>query len=277
MKEQIKSLLKSIGIYHPLQSSYRSLLRFFQRVQYKIAYNKYKGEGYVCNFCKASYSKFVPEYPSPEIANAIYSNDVIAGYGENVFCPACLSKNRERLVKDILENYLQVEKKNILHFSPEKHLFRYLQPLSNVTTVDIFPGFYKSIDKKIMPGDATALSFPDDQFDLVIGNHILEHIPDDHKAMKEIYRVLRHGGVAILQCPWSASLSHTIEDPAISNADKQAELYGQSDHVRIYTLTDYVERLRGAGFSVKIIPYSELLRFRKHATQEREPVVLAYK
>ncbi|MCG2613002.1 methyltransferase domain-containing protein [Terrimonas sp. NA20] len=277
MKEQLKSILKSIGVYHPLQSLYRSILRNFENLRYKITYNRYKGKGYTCNFCNATYSKFVPEYPSQEISNAIYTNKVIAGYGENVFCPNCLSKNRERLVKDVLDNFIHFQEKKILHFSPEKHLFRYLKPLSDITTIDIFPGFYKYIDKKIIYGDATDLRFADNSFDIVIANHILEHIPDDRKAMKEIHRVLLKGGVALLQCPWSVSLAKTIEDPSINDKAKQAELYGQADHVRIYTLEDYIERLKHSGFTVRTIPYEELLQFSRHATQVGEPVVLAYK
>ncbi|MET0462393.1 MAG: methyltransferase domain-containing protein [Chitinophagaceae bacterium] len=244
---------------------------------YKTTYRKYKGIGFTCNFCNAQYSKFVPEYPSADIADAIYSNNVIAGYGENVYCPSCMSKNRDRLVKDLLDNYVEFKAKKILHFSPEKALFNYLSPSANVTTIDIFPGFYHSIDRKIIYGDATNLDFPDGTFDIIIANHILEHIPDDRQAMKEIYRTLRTGGVAILQCPWSESLPTTIEDPAIKNPAKQAALYGQADHVRIYAFHDYTDRLKQAGFIVKVISAEELAKFREHAIQTGEPAVLAYK
>jgi SAM-dependent methyltransferase len=277
MKEQIKSLLKKIGVYHPLQSSYRNMLAFFRCTSYRLRYRKYKGKGFTCNFCNASYSEFVPEQPSTAIAGAINTNRVIAGFGANVYCPNCLSKNRERLVKDVLDHYIDFKGKRILHFSPEKHLFRYLKPLADVITIDIFPGFYKTIDRHIQHGDATALDFKDESFDLVIANHILEHIPDDKQAMREMFRVLRTGGVAVLQCPWAENLSNTIEDPQIKDAAKQEELFGQADHVRIYTLADYVERLKSCGFDVRVISYEELSRFRIHAIQVGEPAVLAYK
>jgi SAM-dependent methyltransferase len=277
MKENLKKLLKSIGIYHPLQSSYRNSLFFLQNLKYRITYKKYKGSGFVCNFCGAAYQKFVPEYPSLDIEQAINSNNVIAGYGENVFCPNCLSKNRERLLKDVMDHFLDLRNKKVLHFSPEKHLYQYLKTRANVTTIDILPGFYKTIDSSIVYGDATSLQFEDESFDLVIANHILEHIPEDLKAMKEMYRVLRNGGVAILQVPWSEILPATIEEPYIADPQRQARLYGQKDHVRIYSLNDYVARLSAAGFNTKVIPYESLEQFKIHAIQEKEHVVLGYK
>ena len=277
MKEQIKTFLKKLGLYHPLQSNYRATLDLIRRVKNKLTYNKYKGSGFTCNYCGAVYQRFVPHYPAADIAEAINSNKVIAGYGENVFCPNCMSKSRERLIKVAIDNFLDVENKELLHFSPEKKVFKYLKNKARVTTADISPAFYKNIDPSIRFADATKLEFDDNSFDVVIANHILEHIPDDLKAMKEIYRVLKDNGVAILQVPWSQTLATTIEDPLINDPVMQARLYGQKDHVRIYTLDNYTTRLGKAGFKVKVIPYSALMQFSMHALQENEPLVLGYK
>ncbi|WP_276481155.1 class I SAM-dependent methyltransferase [Paraflavitalea pollutisoli] len=277
MKEKAKQLLKQIGWYHPLQSLYRNTRLQLTNLRYRILYRKYSGSGFTCNFCGASYSQFVPEYPSNDIAPVIYGQKVIAGFGEHVYCPRCLSKNRDRLVKVVLDHYLDSNHKRVLHFSPEKQLFANLSRRSMVTTVDIEPGFYKSIDKSITFADATQLQFADNSFDIIIANHILEHIPDDRKAMREIYRVLQQQGVAILQAPWSQSLPATIEEPTIADPIQQARLFGQRDHVRIYTLDDYVERLTAAGFAVRVISAVELTTYSHHAIQAGEPVVLGYK
>ena len=277
MKEQIKTILKKLGLYYIFQSNYRALLASFIRVKNKLSYSKYKGSGFTCNFCGAVYQHFVPDYPTTEIAEAINSNKVVAGYGENVFCPNCMSKNRERLVKVALDNFLEIENKKILHFSPEKKVFNYIKNKARVTTVDISPAFYKNIDASIKFADATKLDFDDKSFDIIIANHILEHIPDDLKAMKEMFRVLKDNGVAILQVPLSQSLATTIEDTLIDDPAKQAKLYGQKDHVRIYTLDNYTSRLAKAGFNVKVVPYSTLTQFSLHALQENEPLVLGYR
>jgi len=277
MKEQIKTFLKRLGLYHLLQSNYRATLELLTRSKNKLAYNKYKGSGFTCNYCGAVYQRFVPHYPAADIAESINSNKVIAGYGENVFCPNCMSKSRERLIKVAIDNFLDVENKELLHFSPEKKVYNYLKNKARVTTADISPAFYKNIDPSIRFADATKLDFADNSFDIIIANHILEHIPDDMKAMKEMFRVLKDNGVAILQVPWSQSLTTTIEDPLIDDPVKQAKLYGQKDHVRIYTLDSYTTRLGKAGFKVKVIPYSALMQFSMHALQENEPLVLGYK
>jgi SAM-dependent methyltransferase len=289
MKENLKSILKKLRLYHPLQSAYRSGLSFIHNQYRKLTYSKYKVKlspasvpsnfppSFQCNFCNAAYTKFVPEYPTPDIAPAINNDNVIAGYGPNVYCPNCLSKNRERLIKAVLQTYLSIDGKKILHFSPEKHLFHFISKTAHVTTVDITPGFYRNIDDTIQYADATNLPFTNDSFDILIANHILEHIPEDVKAMKEMFRVLNAKGLAILQVPYSETLSVTLEDPYINDPARQAALYGQKDHVRIYSKTGYVQRLQQAGFYVTVLTPDILAPFRIYAIQENESVFLCSK
>jgi SAM-dependent methyltransferase len=277
MKEFLKSILKSLNIYHPLQSFYRNTINVAKKKYYQLTYLRYKGKGFTCNFCNASYEKFIPEYPSLQTAEALYRNDVIAGYGENVFCPNCMSKNRERLVGAVLQNLLPVENTSILHFSPEKNLCIFLKTKARVTSADLLPGFYKTIDPSIVNADATKLHFEDESFDIVIANHVLEHIPEDVKAIKEFYRVLKKGGFAILQVPYSEKLETTIEDPFINDPQQQERLYGQKDHVRIYSLENYLRRLEAGNFTTKVITADSLKQFAVHAIQEKECVILGYK
>jgi predicted SAM-dependent methyltransferase len=105
---------------------------------------------------------------------------------------------------------------------------------------------------------------------MIIANHILEHIPDDHQAMKEIYRVLKPGGAAVLQVPYAESLKITFEDPAITDAKKRSFHFGQKDHVRIYSLNDYVQRLKRVGFAVNIISYVDMQDLYRYAIQQNE-------
>src|SRR6185503_16665988 len=118
MKELLKQVLKRLKIYYLLQGRYSSIITFFRRFYYRFSYKKYRDRGFECNFCGARFQKFVPDFPPPCIRNAIEKYHVIAGYGENVFCPQCLCKNRERLVKVLLTDYLDLSNKKVLHFSP---------------------------------------------------------------------------------------------------------------------------------------------------------------
>ncbi|MDX2047915.1 MAG: methyltransferase domain-containing protein [Chitinophagaceae bacterium] len=270
MKWFFKGILKKLGIYHLLQRNYRRGLLFFQNTLLKWRYRKYVGGEFTCNFCNASYSRFAVRYPEPENKIALEKHHVVAGYGENTWCPNCMSTARERLVLAMLQSRLNPAGMNILHFSPEKKISEYLKAKANVISVDIVPGFYEGIDQHIQYADATRLNFKNEKFDMVIANHIMEHIPDDIKAMKEIYRVLKPGGIAFLQVPYSTTLENTIEDISINDPVQQSALFGQRDHVRIYAFKDYSARLASAGFKVEFLPPATLKEFARFALQPDE-------
>ncbi len=270
MKEFCKHILKRIGIYHPIQSWFRETLFSIQRNKNRRQYQRYAGSGFTCNVCQANYIQFVPDWPSAENRSAIEKNNVIAGYGEQVYCPNCMSTARERLVLAILADQHSIQGKKILHLSPEKNVYQFISGKATVTTADLLPGFYKTIDGMVQKQDATKFSYASESFDYVIGNHILEHIPNDRQAMKEIFRVLVPGGQAILQVPFSQTNLYTIEEPGIHDPARQSALFGQKDHVRIYALADYVCRLKEAGFEVSVIPYEDLQVYYSYAIQEHE-------
>ena len=121
-------------------------------------------------------------------------------------------------------------------------------------------GEYVSIDldgKRAMKAmDVTALSFADQYFDAIVCNHVLEHVPDDRTAIAELYRGIQTGGWGSIQVPMKGDVTH--EDPSVTDPQERYRLYGQDDHVRQYG-SDFIERLRGAGFEVLILPKQELL------------------
>lgn len=106
--------------------------------------------------------------------------------------------------------------------------------------------------------DICNLPFKDNQFDFIICNHVLEHIPDDTKAMEEIYRVLAPGGTAVLQVPYKADLQTTFEDDSITDPKERAKIFGQYDHVRVYGM-DYFTKLESIGFNVEAVDYTNTL------------------
>ncbi len=169
-----------------------------------------------------------------------------------------------------MKDEIDYHDKKILHLSPEKKIFDYLKSKANIIPADKAPGFYKLVDKNIMYADATVLPYENEAFDIVIANHIMEHIPEDRKAMKEIYRVLKKEGRGIVQIPFSKTINATIEEPFINNAKMQSQLFGQKDHVRIYNLSDYMNRLREAGFTVTYLTPEMLTKYSKYALQENE-------
>lgn len=277
MKEFLKSILMKIGLYHPMHRTYKQLQEFYLKRKLRKEYTRFSGSGFECNFCGAKYSQFVPEYPGKKDGHAIGKYEIVAGYGKNVYCPNCLSKNRERLIKAVLDTNFNINGKSILHLSPEKNLNWYLNTKAVVVSADLSPGFYKAIDKNVVKADLAKLPFADNNFDFVIANHILEHVPNDRLAMQEMRRVLKPGGIGILQIPYSEKLEITLEEPGIRDPERQSALFGQRDHVRVYALNDYVKRLESSGFDVKIKSASELTAFEHYATQAGEVVVVCVK
>jgi ubiquinone/menaquinone biosynthesis C-methylase UbiE len=102
----------------------------------------------------------------------------------------------------------------------------------------------------VLKVDITNIPFEDSVFDVILCNHVLEHIPDDLNAMAELYRVLKSGGWGIFQVPLDNRNNSTYEDFSITTPEARQKAFGQKDHVRIYG-KDYPDRLRKVGFDVK--------------------------
>jgi SAM-dependent methyltransferase len=176
------------------------------------------------------------------------------GYRLNAQCPVCYSTDRERLLYLYLlkKTNLFSEKAKVLHVAPEGGLSRIIKAYSNIDylTADI------SANNVMVKMDITTINYPAETFDVIICNHVLEHIIDDGKAMGELYRVLKPGGWGILQVPISLSLEKTYEDFSVTNPSEREITFGQSDHVRIYGM-DYVDRLKKSGFDVNIFNWQK--------------------
>lgn len=152
----------------------------------------------------------------------------------------------------ILDSF-RVERRGmkILHFAPEPIFHQRFSSIPDVDyyPVDLNPNAYKI--RKVV--DITDIPFDDNTFDLIMCTHVLEHIPDDKKAMSELYRVLKpNSGVALLTVPIDRTHAKTLENPAYNTPELRSKYYGQSDHVRRYG-ADYPDRLRAAKFFVEEI------------------------
>ncbi len=174
------------------------------------------------------------------------------GYGKqrnNALSPSTLSLERHRLLWLYLKNetdfFTSNEKKKVLHFAPEQAFYKLFRNQQNIeyTTTDLFSPL---ADVK---ADICDLPFEDNSYDIIFCNHVLEHIPDDTKAMQELFRVLKKGGMAILQIPQELARTTTFSDDSITDQKERAAIFGQYDHVRIYG-RDYFDKLRSIGFTV---------------------------
>lgn len=198
-------------------------------------------------------------------------------------CPSCASRPRDRQIGLICERLnVSFKGKDILHFAPESWLFRMLKNQPGYVGGDI-----QKRRKANAIIDITRLDFPDASFDLLICNHVLEHVPDDRKAISECRRVLRDDGLAIFSVPINfhgpapAGFSgardfdrlQTWEPPADMPEDEVYEITGW-DHKRTYGL-DFVDRLRAVGLDARIVVFDAEAQEKYRLLDE--PIFLAAK
>lgn len=208
--------------------------KYLQRVGgagLKILSVFYLGHEVNCPVCGKSYRKFLPYgriNPRP-----------------NALCPNCLSLERHRLIwlylrekTDFFQKKLQV-----LHIAPEACFIKRFEKQhgEGYITADIESPLAK------VKMDIHDIPFKDNTFDVVLCNHVLEHVNNDIRAMSEIRRVLKPGGFSIMQVPFFYPLPEkTFEDVTITDPKERERIFGQDDHVRKYG-PDYATRIEAAG------------------------------
>jgi SAM-dependent methyltransferase len=228
-----------------------------------------EGDNVYCCCCEKSFITFLP-FGLIKRANAL--------------CPNCGSLERHRLhwhymnyKTNLLSN---IQRLKLLHIAPEIIFFNKFSMNKSIEYVpcDKFEQgyFYPSGTLNV---DITNIQFADNEFDVIYCSHVLEHVPDDIKAMKEFFRVLKPGGWAMLQVPLDINRISTYEDFSIVNPREREIAFGQKDHVRIYG-KDYKYRLEQAGFRVQVENYINTFtenEIFKYGFMKNEDIYICYK
>ena len=197
----------------------------------------------------------------------------------NALSPSTLSLERHRLMwlylKEETDFFTKDSQQNVLHIAPEQCFYKRFRKQKNLEYIT------SDLDSPLadVRADICNLPFEDNEFDVIFCNHVLEHIPDDKKAMAELYRVMKPGGWGIFQVPQDINRKETFEDDSITNKEERTRIFGQYDHVRVYGL-DYFDRLREAGFTVKEIDYTKKIApdlLERYALQKGEILPVVFK
>ncbi len=210
----------------------RPLLQRVSPLVMKVFTQLNKGDKIECPVCEHSYIKFLP-------------------YGRiarpNALCPNCLALERHRLMWLFLREKTDffTAKLKVLHIAPE-HCF--IERFEGLPNLDYITADIESPLAKVKM-DVHDIPFPDNSFDVVFCNHVLEHVKDDLRACSEFNRVLKPTGWGILQSP-VYNLEKTLEDNSITDAAERERIFGQRDHVRKYG-KDYASRLRNSGIKIE--------------------------
>jgi glycosyltransferase involved in cell wall biosynthesis len=255
-----------------LSSTYEEAIKeiFYRKLEYNFR----------CPICNNEVERFLPyQYKKYEL-DFTNKYDIIGSDTENFTCPHCHCHDRMRHIvmyfnqKNIWKNYISNRK--VMHIAPEIHLSEIIALLNpeEYICADLYP-----TNDSIKKLDVTNIPYQSNYFDFIMCNHVLEHISDDLKAMKELYRVLKKGGCAVLQTPYSPKIAESFEDKSINTDELRNKFYGQSDHVRIYGL-DFFERLKSVGFSLDIVKNDELFtqeHCKEYGVNYREDLILVKK
>lgn len=252
---RMKKLISWLVRYVP-----RKYLQLFSGMGLKIVGLFYRGNAVECPVCGHTYRKFLPYgriNPRP-----------------NALCPNCLSLERHRLIWLYLKqktDFFQ-RQQQVLHIAPE-HCF--IKPFERQHGAGYITADLESPLAKVKM-DIHEMPFAENQFDVVLCNHVLEHVQDDIKAMREIQRVLKPGGYAILQVPFFHPVpAVTYEDFTITDAREREKAFGQADHVRKFG-RDYVERISRGGLQAEASEFAET-QSRRFGIENREILYLGHK
>lgn len=212
-----------------------------------------------CVICGRRVPAFLPWRGGWESAPPLMKALHMVGSDLDCFaCPRCGCNDRDRHLRLYLERTGlagSLAQARILHFAPEPHLVSWIASFGPALHVlgDLFP-----TNDSVLCIDLEAIPFPDNHFDWVIANHVLEHVADLERATDEIARVLRPEGTAILQTPWCKGLESTIDDPTVVSADARLQLYGQEDHVRLFG-RDVYRKIGAGGLHAEPIEHAAVL------------------
>lgn len=247
----------------------RKLLKLISRKSFK--------EKHLCLICNHRVGAFLPyRIGLRNLPPLMFALDMIGSDIAHFECPWCGCHDRERhllMYMRVTGLFESLSNKAVLHFAPERVLSSLIaaqKPLRYIRC-DLHPQ-----TPDIENIDISAIPYPVESFDLVIANHVLEHVADDLCALKEIRRVLKPSGHAILQTPYSAKLHHTWFDPGIDTDIARLQAHGQEDHVRLFG-KDIFERFISAGLESCVGTHNQLLgeyKPERYGVNEKEPFFL---
>ena len=241
----------------------RKYLQLFSHFFLRILAVFYRGNKVECPVCQKRFRKFLPYgrvNPRP-----------------NALCPSCLALERHRLMWRYLQqktNFFTADLK-VLHVAPELCFIKRFEAMANLDyiTADIESPLAK------VKMDLHDIPFEAGTFDVAFCNHVMEHVTDDIQCMKELHRVLKPGGWAIIQSPMDFDRAETYEDASITSPAEREKAFLQSDHLRLYGM-DYHERLEKSGFNVTIDHFVQeinLLERERYALPGKEIIYFCQK
>jgi predicted SAM-dependent methyltransferase len=254
------------------------------RIKFDQLYPEYLGNKFQCPVCETNLAYFLPlpafylkELYDNQAIHSLFSAETLSL--DTYLCPACQCSDRDRLYALYSQKTLanqETQKLRLIEFAPALPLRQFLKRLPHIE--------YRSADL-FMPEaddcvDITDMKiYADESFDIFICSHVLEHVEDDRRAMRELYRILRHGGWGIAMVPISLALEENYENSAAQSEAERWKHFGQNDHVRMYSKAGFINNLNDAGFEVEQFGVEQFGRetLLRHGIHPRSTLYIARK
>jgi hypothetical protein len=234
VREAVRKGYEQSGVSHFIKIGFTENRN--QYMQESTGIGKSPATQFQCNLCNKYVRGFLPYKNGFQNFSIFIQNvEIIGSDVENHSCPSCGCHDRERHLKLYIENSDALKDKSglrILHFAPENNLVKWLST-KFTPEIHIFADLYP-MDNRYEAIDIERIPYSDNCFDLVIANHILEHVKNPRQALYEINRILKSGGYAILQTPYARLLTNTFEESCLQTPEQRLFFYGQEDHVRLF-------------------------------------------
>jgi SAM-dependent methyltransferase len=261
MLSELNRRIKRTSLYQRYKHSRPYVLQkeFIKSVRRRASLPRHLGTEFGCPVCGTQLRSFRPgssRYPKMmQDYGYVYPLDAIETFNIAAYsCYACDASDRERLyalyLDDVFTAIDRSRRYRLLEFAPSPGLLKRLrsQPFIDYRSADLFRTL---VDDRVDIQDMRG--YTDGSFDIVLCSHVLEHVPDDRRAMRELHRVLHPRGFAIVMVPLIHGVDETHEDPAIDTDALKWKYYGDGDHARQYGKADFARRLAEAGFALETL------------------------
>ncbi len=269
----MKNLLRKI--YKIFFKKILNDIRFFTNTKFNIGNKKQ------CYICKKRFRYFGKYRKGTKGLNDFVKNlNVVGSDVDNFKCFFCGCHDRTRhlfMYFDKINFWENFKESKTLHIAPEKELIREIRKYN---IQEYMLGDLNPYSKELKKIDVTNIPYPNEYFTIVICNHVLEHVVEYQLALKEIYRVLKPKGFAILQTPYSSLLEKNFEDASINTDKLRLFFYAQEDHVRFFSKKHFFNDLINTGFKLNILEHKSLFNPQEASffgVNEKEDLILVYK
>jgi SAM-dependent methyltransferase len=234
-----KSFLKK---YLPKKLLRKAVL-LWAEIKYALISGEYRGTNVYCPCCNKRFGHF----KTLDIDPINHNYDFYRYTRLDVICPYCWSWSRHRVLADYLEKSENIMDTKVLIFAlPRAYISYFQRKKKKYLSADYYN---RMADVK---ADIQDLPFRDNEFDFISCDHVLEHVPDDVKALSELRRIVKPDGIVALSVPIMSCLEKTYEDDSVVSPEDRWREFGQADHLRVYGM-DFIDKLRAVGFNVEII------------------------